>query len=94
MHENNFTLEEYLNYLQNYPVESGGLSYSDGTQSYSIYYVPADASGTTKVTLPENTVYTISGDNRGGFVLTITNGAASGDTGAAETTAAETTAAY
>ena len=72
MHENNFTLEEYLNYLQNYPVESGGLSYSDGTQSYSIYYVPADASGTTKVTLPENTVYTISGDNRGGFVLTIT----------------------
>jgi D-alanyl-D-alanine carboxypeptidase len=72
MHQNEFTLEEYLNYLQSYTLESGGLSYTDGTTSYLIYYVPADLSGTTTVQLPENTTYSVSGDNQGGFVITVT----------------------
>lgn len=92
MQENSFTLEEYLTYLQSYTITSGGLNYSDGTQSYTIYYVPADASGTTSVSLPENAVYTVSGDNQSGFIITLTNGAASTEA-AADSAAAETTAA-
>lgn len=80
MYQNNYCLEEYLQMLQSYPLTSSGFSYSDGTQSYSIYYIPADASGTTTVTLEENTIYEISGDNRSGFVLTITHNAASDTT--------------
>ncbi|MCD8219965.1 MAG: D-alanyl-D-alanine carboxypeptidase family protein [Ruminococcus sp.] len=76
MYENNFCLEEYLTYLQSYTMESGGLSYVTDTQSYVIYYVPADASSTTTVELSEDTVYTVSGDNQGGFILTITADAA------------------
>lgn len=70
MHANNFCLEEYLNYLQSYTMESGGLSYTDGIQSYIIYYVPADPSGTTTVQLPKDIAYSVSGDNRGGFIIT------------------------
>ena len=90
MHENNFCLEEYLNYLQAYTMESGGLSYSDGTQSFLIYYVPADSGGTTTVALPENASYTVSGDNRGGYIVTIVvdgSAATQTDTNPAETTA-------
>lgn len=72
MHENNFCLEEYLSYLQSYTMESGGLSYTYDTQSYVIYYIPADTSGTTTIELPKNTSYTVSGDNQGGFILTTT----------------------
>lgn len=74
MHENNFCLEEYLNYLQNYTMESGGLSYTDGSQSYIIYYVPADLSGNTTVQLPKDVSYSVSGDNRSGYILTISSG--------------------
>lgn len=74
MHENNFCLEEYLNYLQNYTMESGGLSYTDASQSYIIYYVPADLSGTTTVQLPKDVSYSVSGDNRGGYIITTTSG--------------------
>lgn len=72
MHDNNFCLEEYLNYLQTYTMASGGLAYTDDTQSYTIYYVPADPSGTTTVELPKDTAYSVSGDNRGGFIITVT----------------------
>lgn len=71
MHENNFCLEEYLNYLQSYTMESGGFSYTDGTQSYIIYYVAADPSGTTTVQLPKDVSYSVSGDNRGGYIITV-----------------------
>lgn len=96
MHENNFCLEEYLDYLRNYTMESGGLAYSDGVQSYTIYYVPADASGTTTVSLPENAVYTVSGDNSSGFIITLTNGAVTPDSSSTEPASetGTTTAAY
>lgn len=83
MHENNFCLEEYLDYLQNYTIESGGLSYSDGVQSYLLYYIPGDISGSATVQLPENISYSISGDNRGGFILTISGDAIGTADGAA-----------
>ena len=80
MHQNNYSLEEYLNALKSYTLESGGLSYDDGTSSYMIYYVPADASGTTHVEMPKDTVYTVSGNNTDGFIFTLTIGASTSPT--------------
>lgn len=76
MHEKNYCLEEYLNFLQSYTFESGGLSYTDGKNNYIIYYVPMDASGTTTVEFPKDTVYTVSGDNKGGYIFTVSTDAA------------------
>lgn len=75
IHENNFCLEEYLDYLKSYTMESGGLSYTNGTSSYLIYYVPSDPSGTTSVEIPNGTSYTVSGNNQDGFIFTITSNA-------------------
>lgn len=80
MHQNNYSLEEYLNALKSYTLESGGLPYDDGTSSYMIYYVPADASGTTHVEMPKDTVYTVSGNNTDGFIFTLTVGASTSPT--------------
>lgn len=73
MHQNSFCLEEYLDYLQSYTMESGGLNYADENNSYSIYYIQADENGSASVELPEDTTYQVSGDNRGGFILTVVN---------------------
>lgn len=91
MHDNGFCLEEYISYLKNYTLDSGGLSYTLDSGSYTIYYVPADASGTTTVTLPKDAVYTVSGDNQSGYILTVTNTAASTAASASEDTAVQTT---
>lgn len=71
MHENNFCLEEYLAFLRGYTMDTAGYAYAYEGQAYTLYYVPADASGTTNITIPKGAAYTVSGDNQGGFVLTI-----------------------
>ena len=42
---------------------------ADG-DSYEVYYVPVSGS-TTSVSVPENYEYTVSGDNIGGFIVTV-----------------------
>lgn len=71
MHENNFCLEEYLAFLRSYTMDTAGYAYTFEGQTYTLYYVPADSSGETTVTLPKGAAYTVSGDNQGGFILTI-----------------------
>lgn len=72
MHENALCLEEYLDYLQNFTWGSDGLHYSDHGNNYTIYYIPAEDDGTAAIELPKGSVYQVSGDNRGGFILTVT----------------------
>ena len=42
---------------------------ADGND-YEVYYVPADE-GITQFSVPQNYKYTISGDNVGGFIVTV-----------------------
>ncbi len=72
MHENDFCLEEYLNFLQSYTMDSGGYSYVYDDQSYILYYIPADENNGATVELPKDSIYTVSGDNQGGYILTLT----------------------
>ncbi len=69
MTEKDLCLEEYVDVLKDYtqkkPLKVTG---ADGDK-YEIYYVAV--SGNTKVKVPENFVYTISGTNEGGVIVTI-----------------------
>ena len=67
----NLCLEEYIPFLQGYSYGEGALKVTtDDGSSYEIYYVPATGA-TTQVPVPENDNYTISGDNEGGFIVTV-----------------------
>ncbi|MDE6019471.1 MAG: D-alanyl-D-alanine carboxypeptidase family protein [Ruminococcus sp.] len=70
MNENDMCLEEYLQYLTSYKTDSP-LTYNTDSKEYKIFYVPANSSGDTEITLPKNTVYTVSGNNTDGFIITI-----------------------
>ncbi|MDE6774926.1 MAG: D-alanyl-D-alanine carboxypeptidase family protein [Ruminococcus sp.] len=65
----NLCLEEYIDILKTHTIENPLETAADG-HIYSIYYVPAAESGNTDVFVPENSEYTISGDNGSGFIVT------------------------
>ncbi len=72
MYENNLCLEEYAALLKaNYTVDNHlKINGADG-KSYEVYYVPASADELTSVSCPKNYSYSISGDNIGGFIVTV-----------------------
>ncbi len=70
---NNYCLEEYLDFCRRFSYDSKYYTTCDGID-YAIYYVPANTSEITQIKVPENVEYDISGDNIGGFVVTLTLG--------------------
>ena len=74
MYQNNLCLEEYLDLLKNsYSSAATRLTISaaDGCQ-YDVYYVAASGADVTTIDVPtSNFTYTVSGDNRGGFIVTV-----------------------
>lgn len=70
MNEKDMCLEEYLQYLTNYTIDSP-LTYSVDSKEYKIFYVPANVSGDTEVAIPKDAVYTVSGNNTDGFIITM-----------------------
>jgi D-alanyl-D-alanine carboxypeptidase len=68
---NNFCLEEYIDYLKNYSFGSKHLKFT-GTDElqYEIYYVKA-TKDITSVPVPRNRKYDISGNNIDGFIVTV-----------------------
>ncbi len=70
MKTQNKCLEEYVADLRNYSVESPLSMTTDDASNYEIYYVPAVGTETA-VPVPSENTYTISGDNEGGFIVTV-----------------------
>ncbi len=70
MYEKDMCLEEYLMYLTSYTMDTSPLTYETADKAYEIYYVPAAESGDTEVVIPRDSVYTVSGNNTDGFILT------------------------
>lgn len=64
--DNDFCLEEYINYLRQFPFDGEHLTYTVGDQEYEIYYVEG-----LEVPVPESGNYTVSGNNVDGFIVTI-----------------------
>ena len=77
MYQNNLCLEEYLDLLRDsykHGEKHLELVGADGEQ-YVIYYVKAASDSLTAIPVPkteEGTTYEISGDNKEGFIVTVT----------------------
>lgn len=79
MYKNNLCLEEYLELLStDYRYKDNGsknlvVECEDG-KTYEIYYVEGvtEAGTETKIPVPENRKFTVSGDNIKGFIVTVT----------------------
>lgn len=68
---NGFCLEEYIDYLKKYDYESKHLEFTDADGTlYEIYFVKA-SNGTTNIQVPQNSEYSISGNNVDGYIVTI-----------------------
>lgn len=71
MNELNLCLEEYIVYLKNYSYYlSPGQGITESGKNYSIYYIPAE-NDITYVPIPESKAYIISGNNKDGFIVTV-----------------------
>ncbi len=72
MQRNNLCLEEYLDTLKkNYTAENPLEINGDDRNKYMVYYIAASSDSTTKLTVPSEYSYTVSGDNIGGFIITV-----------------------
>lgn len=74
--DNNLCLEEYITGIQQYTFDNGGLLIDKGDKGkWIVYYVPKlEAFNTTEIPVPvdsEKCNYTVSGDNVGGFIVTV-----------------------
>ena len=68
----NLCLEEYVELLKRYTPEGEHLIFSDDAgNKWEIYTVPVSAEDRTEIPVPENSQYSISGNNDGGFVVTL-----------------------
>ena len=81
MTKNNLCLEEYLDLLRDSHTKSSPLYFTgeDGTE-YMVYYAPASTDNLTEISIPkegtENVKCAVSGDNKAGFIVTVSMTAA------------------
>ncbi len=77
MTKNNLCLEEYINMLHLYPIDSKRLQVAteDGA-TYEIYSCPVTGDA-SKIKVPKNDSYTLSGDNAGYMIVTVQKSQAS-----------------
>ncbi len=66
----NFCLEEYLDYLKDFPYEGRHLEVHVENKSFELFYKKAE-DDLTELTLPGYLPFQVSGDNREGFVFTL-----------------------
>jgi D-alanyl-D-alanine dipeptidase/carboxypeptidase len=71
MHEQNLSLEEYIDYLKGFPSTGQHLIISHHEHSFEIFYVDLSASVRVRIMLPENSLYQISGNNVDGIIITL-----------------------
>lgn len=71
MEEKGFSLEEYIDFLKNYPFDRRFIYAPEFADKVEIYYVPANDEGKTVIAIPDSWVYQISGNNIDGFIVTV-----------------------
>lgn len=70
MEEKGMALEEYTEFIKEYRVDSRLVYQKDAGSAMEVYYVPVDGDETF-VPVPDTNFYQISGNNAGGFVVTV-----------------------
>lgn len=72
MKQKNLCLEEYLEEIKTNKFEQNPLKIGIGDDSsYEVYYIPIEEDDTTKIAVPKDKEYTISGNNYDGFIVTV-----------------------
>lgn len=74
MMESGLCMEEYLELLRkSHSYENEPLTITTEDAEYIVYYVPASENATSDVPVPagDDVNYTVSGDNLGGFIVTV-----------------------
>ncbi len=66
MRQNDMCLEEYIDYLKDYPFDGPHLNVTCLDRTYEIYYCAGDT-----VYLPKQDNYSISGNNVDGYIITV-----------------------
>ena len=81
MTENNLCLEEYIEKLAMYPIDSERLKISDyDGNNYEVYSVGVPSDG-SEIKVPKNKPYTLSGDNAGHIIVTVSESAQTAQNG-------------
>ena len=81
MTENNLCLEEYIEKLALYPIDSERLKISDyDGNNYEVYSVSVPSDG-SEIKVPKNKPYTLSGDNAGHIIVTVSENAQTAQNG-------------
>lgn len=70
MVQNNLCLEEYIDLLRSYSVQNPLVLKDLSMNEYKTYFVKAQETGNTKVPVPQDGEYEISGNNVDGFIVT------------------------
>lgn len=72
MKKHDLCLEEYTDLLRGFTFEGEHLIFSDDLGGrYEIYYIPLTNGETIKIPVPADAVYTVSGNNVNGFIVTL-----------------------
>jgi len=70
IHQNSLTLEEYIDFIQDYPYAGKHLRLEDGSRRIDVSYIKASSSSETIVEVQDQIPFHISGNNRDGFIMT------------------------
>lgn len=68
--KNGLALEEYIEFIKAYGEENRLVFESKGNPPIEIFYAPA-AFDKTRISMPKNGIYQISGNNTDGFIVTV-----------------------
>lgn len=71
MQQNQFSLEEYIEHLRDFPEHGQHLRFEDEGHAAEIFYIRAQESSVTTVSLPDELPYQLSGNNVDGWVCTL-----------------------
>ena len=71
MNLKNLTLEEYIQYLKNFPYKGKHLKFFNYEYNYEIFYISLSQLENLSIELPQDISYQISGNNIDGFIITL-----------------------
>lgn len=81
MYDLDLCLEEYIDYVKDYTIDKmlcydgenliSMDAFEEGEDVYGVYFVPSQGEE-TRITIPENVEYSISGNNVDGYIVTLT----------------------
>ncbi len=71
MMNENYCMEEYITLVGRYSYTEPFYYTVESGETYAMYTVPASEDEKTEIPVPKGAVYTVSGNNVGGFVVTV-----------------------